>query len=107
TNENSYYLMVYYELGTELIISISDQQAHPLIRSSILARVIIPYYKGIAEERSIQKPSAKNLVFSMWRVKMILKMIRDHWFKVIKKLLESKEALPEHKINLINKKANM
>ncbi|CAG8839406.1 8657_t:CDS:1, partial [Gigaspora margarita] len=46
----------YYELEIELIISISDQQALPLIRSSILARITIPYYKGVnAEERSIQK----------------------------------------------------
>ncbi|CAG8645723.1 2934_t:CDS:2, partial [Dentiscutata heterogama] len=36
--------------GTELIISISDQQALPLIRSSILARVTIPYYKGVNAE---------------------------------------------------------
>ncbi|CAG8650841.1 15462_t:CDS:1, partial [Racocetra fulgida] len=85
---------------------ISDQQALPLIRSSTLARLTIPYYKGVnVEERSIQKARAKNLVFSMWRVIMILKMIRDYWFKVIKKILESKEALPEHKVNLITKKA--
>ncbi|CAG8441388.1 11056_t:CDS:2 [Cetraspora pellucida] len=52
--------------GTELITSISDQQAHPLIRSSILARVTIPYYKGVnVEERSIQKTRAKNFVFSI------------------------------------------
>ncbi|CAG8836468.1 26817_t:CDS:1, partial [Gigaspora margarita] len=57
------------------------------------------------EERSIQKTRAKNLVFSIWRVRMILKIVRDHWFKVIKKILELKEALPEYKINLITKKA--
>ncbi|CAG8778388.1 8423_t:CDS:2, partial [Dentiscutata erythropus] len=92
--------------GTELIISISDQQALPLIRSSILARITIPYYKGVnAEERFIQKIRAKNLVLSMWIVRKILKMISDHWSRVIKKILESKEASPEHKINLINKKA--
>ncbi|CAG8833993.1 30408_t:CDS:1, partial [Racocetra persica] len=45
---------------------ISDQQALPLIRSSILARGTIPYYKRInVKERSIQKTRAKNLVFSM------------------------------------------
>ncbi|CAG8487578.1 17085_t:CDS:10 [Gigaspora margarita] len=80
--------------------------AIPLITMQTAARVTIPYYKGVnAEERSIQKTRAKNLVFSMWKVRIILKIIKDYWSKVIKRILESKEALPEQKINLITKKA--